>query len=121
MPDLDLESIPTRYDEARRLLAAWHAADDLSIECWAVPDDEPDPEIRMIEVSENFPEAGVERPTPIGGREMVIPVFPLGRTAEFPFRSRVAQITPREWDALRAGRVRLTQDWDLSRVVRIMP
>ncbi len=89
---------------------------------WVIPDPNPDErrrEVRLIEVSDRFPEGGVMRPDGTGRRERVISVFPLGAMPEFPFRSRVAQVTPGEWDDLRAGTLRLTQDWDLLAAVPV--
>ena len=122
MPTLDLEAIPTRYEQAVRTLAGWHAAGDPTMRAWVVPDDETHDarrEVRLIEVSDEFPEGGAVRPDRNGVSEAVVPVFPLGPSAEFPFRSRVAQVTPHEWDELRSGRLRLTQNWDLSRAAEV--
>lgn len=117
MATLDLDAVPKTYDEAVRLLAAWHSADEPDMRAWAIPDPNPDAarrEVRLIEVSDCFPEGGAMRPDGTGGREKVIPVFPLGASAEFPFRSRVAQVTFSEWDDLRAGTLKLTQDWNVG-------
>ena len=118
MPTLDLDAVPKSYDEAIRLLAAWHATDDPDMRVWVIPDDEPDPsrrQVRLVEVSNGFPESGATRPDGHAGTRNLIPVFPLGKSAEFPYQSRVAQVTPAEWDRLRRGELRLTQPWDLNR------
>jgi len=67
--------------------------------------------VRLVEVSIEFPEAGVDRPTPPGVLERVVPVFPMGPAKDFPFRSEIAQVTPKEWSELLKGDLRLTKAW----------
>lgn len=109
-----LDSVPKTYDHAVRSLAAAHAAGPDPVEIYSVPDPQ-QRIVRLIEVSEAFPEGGVERPAPPNGVERVVPVFPMGPARDFPFRSEIVQITPAEWDAIRQGRLKLNRDWgDLS-------
>lgn len=115
--DLDLEAVPESYDHAVRLLAAWHASIDPAMRVYKLPDDQPDEsrrEVRLIEVSDEFPEGGAMWTNADGVREQVIPIFRLGPLPDYPYRTGVAQVTAGEWDQLRDGTLRLTQPWDLS-------
>lgn len=109
-----VDSIPKTYAHAVRTLAAAHAAGPDRVDIYSLPD--PQQQIvRLIEVSEAFPEGGVERRTPSNGFERIVPVFPMGPARDFPFRSEIVQITPAEWDALRQGKLKLNREWgDLS-------
>ncbi len=78
--------------------------------------------VRLIEVSDSFPEGAVERPAPPNGLERVVPVFPLGPAKDFPFRSEVAQITRAEWERLRHGSLKLNRHWgDLNHATMLPP
>lgn len=109
---------PRTYDEAVRVLAEAHAAGDAMIEFFVIPDGEEEV-VRLVEVSDDFPEAGVERPKSPDGFERVVPVFAMGRSRDFPFRSEVAQVTRSEWDQLRNGTLFLTRVWDLSQARKV--
>ena len=114
-----LDAVPKTYESAVRALADAHASGEASVEIYYVPDPQ-QRVVRLIEVSDNFPDGGVERPAPPGGMERVVPVFPLGPAKDFPFRSEVAQITRCEWEQLRQGNLKLNRDWgDLNRVKRV--
>lgn len=113
-----LDSVPNTYESAVCVLAAAHASGEASVEIYYLPDPERRV-VRLIEVSDTFPEGGVERPAPPGRMERIVPVFPLGPSKDFPFRSEVAQITRAEWEQLRQGILKLNRDWgDLSRAKR---
>ena len=110
-----LAVVPTTYDEAVRVLSAAHAAGPDRVDIYAVRDPQAQV-VRLIEVSATFPAGGVERPAAPGRMEWIVPVFPMGKAADFPFRSEVVQVTPDEWEQLRQGTLRLNRDWgDLSR------
>ncbi len=113
LQDVDFDAVPKTHAEAVRLLAAMHASGDDSIEVYEVPDPH-ERVVRLAEVSETFPEGGVDRPTSPEEYERVIPVYPFGPSDDFPFRSEVVQVRPEEWEALQAGRLRLTRPWDLA-------
>jgi len=116
---VSLDAVPANYDDAVRVLAAAHAAGMASVEIYHLVDAQQHV-VRLIEVSDEFPEGGVERPAPPGGIERIVPVFPLGPAKDFPFRSEVAQITRREWEQLRQGKLKLNRDWgDLNRAQRV--
>ncbi|HWE04279.1 MAG TPA: hypothetical protein VG326_17875 [Tepidisphaeraceae bacterium] len=114
-----LDAAPQTYESAVRVLAIAHASSEISVRIYYVSD--PDKRVvRLIEVSEAFPEGAVERPAPAGGIERVIPIFPLGPAKDFPFRSEVAQITGGEWEQLRQGKLKLNRDWgDLKNAKRV--
>jgi hypothetical protein len=117
MTDHALDSIPKTYDAAVRALAAAHGGANIAIYSMADPAQQV---VRLIEVSADFPAAGVERPIPPDGKEWIVPVFPMGRARDFPFRSEIAQVTPAEWDKLRQGKLKLNRDWgDLNTAQRI--
>ena len=114
-----LDAVPKSYESAVRVLAAAHAAGQGSVEIYHVPDPQQHV-VRLIEVSDAFPEGGVDRPTQPGGMERVVPVFPLGPAKDFPFRSEIAQITRAEWQQLRQGSLKLNRNWgDLNRAQRV--
>lgn len=117
MSESSLDAIPKTYEAAVDALAAAHAGDD--VEIYAMPD--PGRQVvRFIEVSAAFPEGGVERPDPLNGMERIVPVFPMGPARDFPFRSEIVQITPDEWDRLRAGKLKLNRNWgDLNAAQRV--
>lgn len=76
--------------------------------------------MRLIEVSDAFPDGGVERPAAPGCMERVVPVFPMGPARDFPFRSEIVQVTPAEWEQLRNGKLKLNRDWgDLNLAKRV--
>jgi hypothetical protein len=114
-----LDAVPKTYESAVRVLAAAHAVGDVSVEIFHVSDPQ-QRVVRLIEVSDAFPEGGVDRPAPPGGMERVVPVFPLGPAKDFPFRSEIAQITRSEWEQLRQGKLKLNRDWgDLNQAQRV--
>src|SRR3954470_13063993 len=76
MTDRALESIPKTYDAAVRALAAAHGGANIVIYSMADPAQQV---VRLIEVSADFPAAGVERLVPPDGKEWIVPVFPMGR------------------------------------------
>jgi hypothetical protein len=114
-----LDEVPKTYERAVGVLAAAHATGVASIDIYHLPDPQ-QLVVRLIEVSDSFPEGGVDRPTPPNGMERVVPVFPLGPAKDFPFRSEVAQITPAEWDQLLQGNLKINRDWgDLKRAKKV--
>ena len=118
MPAIAVYDVPKTYGAAVASLAAAHADGDDGIVVYCLPDPQ-GKVVRLIEVSDAFPEAGVERPAAPGGFEWVVPVFPMGPARDFPFRSEVAQVTRDEWGRLRAGELRLNRDWNLDDAVEV--
>src|SRR5437763_1629927 len=77
--------IPSTYDDAVRALVRWHAGLRRSgLEIYSFPDPA-GAVVRLVEISKDFPSSGG-----------VLPVT-FGPSAEFPFRSSVALLTPEEW------------------------
>jgi hypothetical protein len=115
-----LDAVPKTYEQAVEVLAAAHAAGPDQVEIYCVPDPQRRV-IRLLEVSEAFPEGAVDRPVPLPqGMERVVPVFPMGPAKDFPFRSEIVQVTPAEWDQLRQGKLKLNRDWgDLNQAQRV--
>jgi hypothetical protein len=114
-----LDGVPKTYDSAVLALAAAHAAGPDQVEIYFLPDPQQQV-IRLIEVSAAFPEGGVDRPAPPNGLERVVPVFPMGRAKDFPFRSEIVQVTPAEWEQLRQRKLKLNRDWgDLDRAKKV--
>ncbi len=106
---IDIEAIPTTYQEAVRLLAHWHgdyAARDLVI--FSFPDHDA-VTVRLLEVSSELPDTG----------ELVPVTF--GRSPEFPFRSTVVLATPCQWKKIQAGELALPDGWDLAARQRVWP
>lgn len=105
-----LDAVPKTYEDAVRVLAAVHASGSDRVDIYHVPDPQ-QRVVRLIEVSEAFPESGVDRPTPLNGVERIVPVFPMGPASDFPFSSEIAQVTPAEWQQLRNGVLKLNRNW----------
>lgn len=105
-----VDAIPKSYGQAIRVLAAAHATGPDEVQIYSVPDSQ-EQVVRLIEVSESFPESGVDRPAPANGVERIVPVFSMGRAKDFPFRSEIVQVTPAEWQQLRQGHLKLNRDW----------
>ena len=113
-----LEAVPKTYDDAIQVLAAAHSAGDDPMEIYLVPDPQKQV-VRLVEVSDAFPEGGVERPVPPHGIERIVPVFPMGPAKDFPFRSEVAQVTRAEWTKLQQKTLKLNRDWDLEQAQKV--
>jgi hypothetical protein len=114
-----LDAVPKSYDCAVRVLAAAHACGLDQVEVYHLPDPQQGV-VRLIEVSEAFPEGSIERPAPSGGMERVVPVFAMGPARDFPFRSEIVQITPAEWEGLRHGTLKLNRNWgDLNQAQKV--
>ena len=113
------DKVPATYERAVQILIEAHASGPDPIDIY----DLPDPQrivIRLIEVSEAFPEGGVDRRSADGGIEHIVPVFPMGPANDFPFRSEIVQVTPDEWAQLKRGDLRLNRDWgDLNSAHRV--
>jgi hypothetical protein len=67
--------------------------------------------VRLIEVSDTFPDGAVERRASPKGVERIVPVFPVGRWRDYPFRTEIAQLTTAECMEVRGGTLRLNRDW----------
>ena len=114
-----MDAVPGTYDAAVRTLADAHAAGDPGMDIYSVNDPQ-QRVVRLIEVSDAFPEGGVDRPVPPDGVERIVPVFPMGPARDFPFRSEVVQVTRAEWDQLREQHLRLNRDWgDLALATQV--
>jgi len=104
-----VHKIPRSYDDAVRLLARWHGEEQaFPLTIFAIPDPRHE-EVRLIEVSDEFPQPGP-----------VVPIL-MGRSKEFPFRSAVALATEDEWRQLQRGEIELKEDWDISKATRVWP
>ena len=113
---------PRTYDDAVATLAQAHADGCIRIVIYTIPDPHRKV-VRLMEVSDDFPEAGVDRPTPgtaPNGLQRIVPVFPMNPSGDFPFRSEVAQVTTDEWDDLQRGHLDLTAEWDLTRAQEVL-
>ena len=113
LDEINLEAVPRSYEEAVRLLAAWHDTGAADVEFYEIPDPE-EKVVRLIEVGDEFPEGGVERVTPTGTWEPVVPVYSFGPSADFPFRSAIVQLRPADWRDVLTGRLPLSKPWDLD-------
>jgi hypothetical protein len=114
-----LDEIPKTYTQAVRVLAAAHSAGADRVDIYSI-NDPLQQVVRLIEVSDAFPDGSVERPAPPNGMERIVPVFPMGKAKDFPFRSEIVQVKPAEWDQLCKGTLKLNRDWgDLKSAKRI--
>jgi hypothetical protein len=103
------DEIPRTYEEAERLLARWQGEGgpaDLLAFAFSDPADET---VRLLYVSEEFPESGA------------IYAMTFGRSPEIPFRSSTASATPQEWEQVQAGELLLPQGWELARKRQVWP
>jgi hypothetical protein len=103
------DQIPKTYDDAVDVLVEWHTdqmPDDLEI--YLFPDAERK-QVRLLEISDDFP--GIGR----------IAAFPFGKSAEFPFKSSVAQVTHDEWMQICQGTLTLPSGWDLKHKQKVWP
>jgi len=102
---------PKNYDEAVERLAQEHMR---------LPESErpqaiyffPDPAGQIVRLLE------VTSLTPASGEVMPIPLAP---SADFPFRSRIAEVTPDEWSRIESGQILMPEGWDLGRKKRLWP
>src|SRR5207237_454131 len=104
--------------DAVQVLVDAHSAGLDPLEIYYVPDPQKQV-VRLIEVSDTFPEGGVERPVPPHGMERIVPVFPMGPAKDFPFRSEIAQVTTAEWAQLQQKTLMLNRDWDLRQAQKV--
>jgi hypothetical protein len=117
--------IPETYEEAVRLLAEAHVeGEEESIRVFLIPDED-EKIVRIIEVSDIFPEAAVQRPVPgvpddaPEQLERIVPVFPMGPSRDYPYRSEVAMVTEQEWQQLHEHSLKLNRDWDLEQAQEV--
>jgi hypothetical protein len=109
MPTVDAHTIPRTYDEAVRMLASWHGEGaEADFEVFSFPDSQ-EQIVRLVEVSDALPTTGSAQ------------AFPMGRSADFPFRSAVVFLTHEEWRQARSGKLRLPEGWDVAVSMRVWP
>jgi hypothetical protein len=90
------------YDGAVRLLAQWHRqGDQPPRKIVSFPDPEKKT-VRLVEVTELVPATGELWPVTFGP------------TAEMPYVTVGTQVTPEEWERIRAGDIALPEGWDLD-------
>jgi hypothetical protein len=65
--------------------------------------------VRLIEVSDAFPETGSALPVTFG------------KTEEFPYRSSVIILTRNEWEKLKAGKLQAPAGWNLAEARKVWP
>jgi len=103
-----IDEIPKTFTEAVNALVAAHSESgppDLKIVWFPDPREET---VQLLLVSDEFQQTGAIR------------ALPLGKSAEFPFRSAAALATPDEWHRAQDGSLPLPEGWELagSREVR---
>jgi len=106
-----IEVIPKTYADAVRALARWHSeagADDLTI---FTAEDLGDNVVRLIDVSEDLPDLGD------------VPVYRMGASDEFPFRTAVALARPEQWNKIKSGQTDLVlpADFKIARAQQVWP
>src|SRR5262249_26431656 len=103
------EEVPRDYQAAVHTLADWHAGvHRATFEVYAFPDPS-ETTVRLVEVSDEFPDTGE-----------VVPVT-FGRSEEFPFRSSVVLLTPEQWQQVLRGELGLPEGWDLATRQKVWP
>ena len=96
------QPISSLHSETAHALAASRyetAPEDYKI--YWFPDDREET-IRFIEV-----DAGT---IPTGD----VMIFRFGKTADFPYRNEIAQVTPHEWEMIQEGTIRLPFNWPVK-------
>jgi hypothetical protein len=104
-----IDEIPKTFAEAVNALVAAHSESgpaDLKIIWFLDPQEQT---VRLLLVSDEFQETGAIRP------------LPLGKSAEFPFRSAAALATPDEWRRAQDGSLPLPDGWDLAAARQVRP
>jgi hypothetical protein len=101
---IDLDAIPSTYDEAVRPLAAWHQEDGIAI--YYLPDVDK-ATVRLVEVSAEF-----------GDDDNLRPVS-MGASSKFPFRSSVLLVSNADWKRVNSGENSLPDGWDLSDLIKL--
>src|SRR5579875_3663254 len=94
---IDLNQIPTSYDEAIRSLAAWHSGEGIAI--YALTDDEKQV-VRFIEVSRDF------------GTSNTLRYVGMGASRDFPFRSEILLVSESDWQRVLDGTLSLPEGWE---------
>jgi len=103
------DEIPRTYEEAEHLLARWQdegRPTDLLVFAFTDPADET---VRLLYVSEEFPESDV------------LQAMTYGRSLEIPFRTSTAMATSQEWEQVKAGQLALPKGWELAHMRQISP
>ena len=105
------EQVPKTYQEAMRVLARWQGeSGPADLEIFAFPDPQKQV-VRLMHVSKTFPDLGGVR------------VYRMGRSAEFPFRSEMAQVLPKYRDKIKtkSGERLLPPEWRPGTEQRVWP
>lgn len=101
--------VPNKYEQAVRELARSHARElGNGVTIYALLD-ETGRDVQLLEVT--------SRTAPLGW----VMVVPFAASKEFPFRTRIAQITPDEWKRVRSGEMSLPEGWEVDRLQRVWP
>ena len=100
---------PSTYEAAAKALARWHGEGQKPrVTIYLFPDPAQGV-VRLLEVSDGFPETGEILPLTIGP------------TPELPFASTAITVTREEFRQVGTGRLRLPPDWDWDRKRRVWP
>jgi hypothetical protein len=109
MATIDVEAVPSSYDEAERVLARWHAGldrDDFEVYSFPDPDERT---VRLVEVSDEFP------------RSEQVWAATFGPSQEFPFRSSVVLVDHADWQRVLSGDLPLPEGWELRARRKVWP
>lgn len=97
------------YDEAVRKLAAWHAEGvESELTVYAIPDPARR-EVRLIEVSDLFPE--MDDPY----------VITIGPTSDFPLTSSTLSVSHGDLHLVESGERSLPDGWDFKAAKKVWP
>ena len=100
---IDIEKIPTTYEEAVQILAAWHGSDPRRQDLRIFAFDDHDEIVRLIEVSPSHASFG--KVMPLG----------FGRGKDFDYSSEIALVSPAEWEKILAKELPLPEGWELEK------
>ncbi len=100
---LDLNQLPSTYEEAVESLAAWHQDGNVTI--YQMPD--PDRKVvRLVEVSDET-----------GDSEEVRPIR-MGASVDFPFKTEVLLVSESDWLRISNGEKSLPSGWNFEDLVK---
>lgn len=104
-----LDEIPKTYDDAVKTLVGWHAEGQDDLDAIYLFPDSSGQVVRLVEVCRSFAETGDVAPVSFGA------------SAEFPFKSSVALVTPAQWKDIQSGALSPPQGWEWGKQKQVWP
>lgn len=98
-----MQSAQARRAEIARQLARHHFEIEPELQLVVYLDIEPDDTLTLLEVTGSTPASGSIEP------------FVFARTKDIPYVTRIAEVTPEEYEQFKLDSSRLPKGWDLSK------